>query len=100
MAVASPVVDRMFRREAAQCRSRIQAALFRARAHGGAKAAQPLGEGRYRVVGLRGTYFVALFDGETSRCTCTAGTFGQPCYHAACAWLRSIADTNSERLVA
>ena len=35
---------------------------------------------------------MALFPGETSRCTCAAGTFGQPCYHAACAWLRSIAD--------
>ena len=85
-------IDRMFRREGAQRRSRIQAALFRARAHDGAKAAQPLGDGRYRVVGLRGTYFVALFDNETSRCTCTRGSFGQPCYHAACTWLRSIAD--------
>src|ERR1700722_19410399 len=82
----------MFGREATQRRSRIQAALLRARAHGGAKAAQPVGDNRYRVTGLRGTYFVALFDNETSRCTCQAGTFGQPCFHAACAWLRSIAD--------
>jgi hypothetical protein len=88
----SATLDRMFRREATQRRSRIQAALFRARAHGGARAAQPLGDNRYRVTGLRGTYFVALFDNETSRCTSAAGTFGAPCYHAACAWLRSIAD--------
>jgi hypothetical protein len=85
-------LDRMYDRESAKRRSRIQAALFRARAHGGAKAAQPVGENRYRVVGLRGTYFVALFDNETSRCSCTSGSFGNPCYHAACAWLRSIAD--------
>jgi hypothetical protein len=86
------VLDRMFRREALRRRSRIQAALYRAGAHGGAKAAQPLGDNRYRVIGLRGTYFVALFDGETSRCTCASGSFGNPCYHAACAWLRSLAE--------
>jgi len=85
------VLDQMYRQERSY-RSRIQAALFRARAHGGAKAAEEIAPDRYRVVGLRGTYYVALFGLETSRCTCTAGSYGHPCYHAACAFLKKVAD--------
>jgi hypothetical protein len=85
-------LNRMMDRESDDRRRRVQAALYRAREHGGAKAAKPIANGEFRVIGVNGTYFVTAFGGDAYRSTCPAGTHGRPCWHQAASWLRSIAD--------
>jgi len=75
-------------------RTRYQNAIDKARRHGGARAAQPLGNGRYAVASASSaaTYTVRILtrDGRLLdvRCTCPAGQKESPCWHAAAAWIR------------
>lgn len=91
---ADRIIDQLFRQERS-FRSRIQAALFRARVAGGAKCATPRGRDLYTVTGRAGdryTVLVAGLESDHVRCDCKAGFHGTPCWHAAAAWLRVVAD--------
>ena len=79
-------------------RKTYQAAVDRARALGGARRAQHLGNGRYRVSGRRGDeYRVAVDSRGDYSCTCPAGQQGNPCWHQGAAWLKRLAQGPVER---
>lgn len=64
-----------------------------AKINGGASAAQPRGNGRYTVTGRAGDrYTCFVIDLDNVKCDCRAGQFDKPCWHAAAAFLRHIAD--------
>jgi hypothetical protein len=74
----------------------IQGRLRAAKVNGGASAAQPHGDGRYTVTGradARYTVHVASLDAIA--CDCPAGIYGKPCWHAAAAYLRVVADSEA-----
>jgi hypothetical protein len=75
-------------------RSRVQAALFRARQQGGATAPVPMGHNAFfvRSASGNGGYTVRAFGIDAIRCECPAGIFDSPCHHAASVYLRLIAD--------
>jgi hypothetical protein len=62
--------------------------------NGGPEAATPRGNGRFLITGRDGQsrYTVHLVSSEVATCDCAAGIHGRACWHAAAAWLRSIAD--------
>lgn len=74
----------------------IQGRLQAAKVNGGASAAQPRGDGRYVVTGradARYTVHVASLDAIA--CDCPAGIHDKPCWHAAAAFLRYVADSTA-----
>jgi hypothetical protein len=73
--------------------AQYQRAIDRARDQGGASNAQPLGDGRYKVIGRRGDVYLVIVtsDGEYT-CSCLAGVHGFACWHQASAWLKRIAE--------
>lgn len=74
-------------------REKIESRLHAAQVNGGAAAATPRDAGLYTVTGRAGArYSVRVFGLEEMRCDCKAGQFGNPCWHAAAAFLRTIAD--------
>jgi uncharacterized Zn finger protein len=81
-------------------RERIEGRLAAAKAHGGARAAIPRDSREahpvYTVTGSRGDrYRVDVVTLDYIRCTCDAAVKGRgaPCWHAAAAFLRAIADS-------
>jgi len=75
-------------------REKIEGRLEAAKVNGGATAAEPRGNDRYSVTGRSGArYTVWAVNAETFLCDCKAGTTsGTPCWHAAAAYLRTLAD--------
>jgi len=74
-------------------RQKLQGRLDAAKINGGASAATPRGSDRYTVEGRAGgRYTVQVFNLETMACDCKAGLHGTACYHAACVYLRLLAD--------
>jgi len=67
--------------------------LHAAKVNGGAAVATPRGNGRYGVTGRAETRYTVHLIGDRAFCDCKAGSFGRPCWHAAAAWLRRLADT-------
>jgi hypothetical protein len=66
-----------------------QEALGAALAYGGARSAEPAGARHYTVFGDEDeTYTVRVGPDGAYHCTCPLGRAGQPCWHAAAAWLR------------
>ncbi len=76
-------------------REKIEGRLEAAKVNGGAAAAEPRGNDRYTVEGRSGArYTVWAMNAETFFCDCKAGTTsGTPCWHAAAAFLRIVADS-------
>ena len=72
-----------------------QRAIRRASIYGGARLAEPLGNGRYRVVGRSGVAYTVAVDGWDFRCDCPAGLADCACWHQAATWLR----VRTERMV-
>ena len=90
---AAPTAHSSRRPAATTYRSKVEGRLQAAQINGGAAAAQPRGDGRFLVTGRAGDrYTVKVFDLETMLCDCKAGRYGTPCWHAAAAYLRIIAD--------
>ncbi len=83
-------------------REKIEGRLQVAKVNGGAAAAEPRGNGRYTVEGRAGArYTVWALNAETFFCDCKAGTTsGTPCWHAAAAFLRIVADRATSRVSA
>ncbi len=83
-------------------REKIESRLLAAKVNGGAAAAEPRGNGRYTVEGRAGArYTVWALNAETFFCDCAAGTkSGTPCWHAAAAFLRIVADRATSRVSA
>ncbi len=83
-------------------REKIEGRLEAAKVNGGAAAAEPRGNGRYTVEGRAGArYTVWALNAETFFCDCKAGTTsGTPCWHAAAAFLRIVADRATSRVSA
>lgn len=74
-------------------RAKVQGRLHAARVNGGAAAVTPRADGLYTVTGRAGNrYTVRAFGLEDLHCDCRAGQFGTPCWHAAAAFLRIVAD--------
>jgi len=83
-------------------REKIEGRLQVAKINGGAAAAEPRGNDRYTVEGRAGArYTVWALNAETFFCDCKAGTTsGTPCWHAAAAFLRIIADRATAKMAA
>jgi hypothetical protein len=73
-------------------REKLQSRLEAAKINGGAAAAIPRGNDRYTVEGRAGARYTVWVLGDRYMCDCKAGMYGNACYHAACAYLRIIAD--------
>lgn len=74
-------------------REQLRGRLHAAKVNGGATAAIPRGNGRYMVTGRAETRYTVNLLGDRAMCDCKAGSFGRPCWHAAAAWLRRLADS-------
>jgi hypothetical protein len=70
--------------------------------NGGPKAATPRGDGRYLVTGRDGLtrYTVNVRTLDAIACDCAGGMRGRPCWHAAAAYLRHVADAVAVQQVA
>jgi uncharacterized Zn finger protein len=74
-------------------RAKIESRLHAAQINGGAAAATLRAADLYTVTGRAGDrYSVKVFGLEEMRCDCKAGQYGNPCWHAAAAFLRIVAD--------
>jgi len=73
---------------------KVDARFHAAKVNGGAAAAEPRGNGLFTVTGRAGArYSVRAWSLDHITCDCRAGQFGNPCWHAAAAFLRHIADS-------
>jgi SWIM zinc finger len=75
-------------------REQLEARIKAAWINGGPEAATPRGNGRFLVTGRDGEtrYTVHVLASDAATCDCPAGLHGRACWHAAAAYLRTIAD--------
>src|SRR5437016_1196772 len=73
----------------------FQAAIDRARTHGGAAAAMKTAPGRYSVLSANGRdlyHLTVVGDGRDYQCECTAGRNGRACWHSAACYLHILGE--------